>query len=283
MRNTLSYRFTTFGLLTVVGLALWVMLWPTAATGVGPTGCIDLAVDGGFESDGQGWTQQPSPPLPSGVTLIDPFYRRTGQLGAYLAGRNDANDRLSQTITLPVSATSVTLDFWWASFTEESAGSFDLLRAALYDPASGALIATLLSADNSTAVDWMWNLASFDLTPYADRTVILQFTATNDADGRPTIFFVDDVSIAACGSTATATATPTATVTATPTASATVPAPFTATVTATSSPTHTPTVRASVTPTLIGTTSHPTRTPTPTDTSMPNVQRCYLPLIFSSR
>jgi hypothetical protein len=288
----MMHRFGLFGLLALLALAGGLALRPAAAaSGVGPAGCVDLAVDGGFESGGQGWTQQPSPPLPSGVTLVDPFFRRTGQLGAYLAGRNGANDRLSQRITLPANATSITLDFWWASFTEETAGSFDFFRAALYDPASGALIATLLAADNSTAADWSWGLASFDLAPYASRVVVLQFTATNDADGRPTTFFVDDVSITACVSATTVTATPTATITVTssptrtftPTATATEMATFTATVTATSSPTHTPTVRASVTPTLTGTASHPTWTPTPTDTPMPDVRRCYLPLIFSGR
>jgi hypothetical protein len=278
--------------MTGLALAAWVALQPAAAASrVGPAACVELAVDGGFESGGQGWTQQPSPPLPSGVTLVDPFFRHTGQLGAYLAGRNGANDRLSQRITLPANATGIALDFWWASFTEETAGSFDFLRVALYDPASGALIAPLLSADNSTAADWTWGLASFDLALYAGRPVVLQFTATNDADGRPTAFFVDDISIAACGSATTATATPTATVavtssptrTFTPTATATEMATFTATVAATSPPTHTPTVRVSVTPTLTGTASHPTWTPTPTDTPMPDVRRCYLPLIISGR
>lgn len=292
MRSKLSYRFVSFAVMTVLALAAWVALQPAAAArGVGPAGCVELAVDGGFESGGQGWTQQPSPPLPSGVTLVDPFFRHTGQLGAYLAGRNGANDRLSQRITLPASTTSITLDFWWASFTEETAGSFDFLRAALYDPTSGALIATLLAADNSTAADWTWGLASFDLAPYAGRAVLLQFTATNDADGRPTTFFVDDVSITACVSAATVTATPTATVTVTasptrtftPTTTATEKATFTATVTATSSPTHTPAVHVSVTPTVTGTASHPTWTPTPTDTPIPDVRWCYLPLIFSGR
>jgi hypothetical protein len=271
----MSNRCIFFGLLAVLSLATWGALRPVDVSGVGPTGCSELVVDGGFEAGGQGWIQQPSPPLPTGVTLVDPFFRRTGQLGAYLAGRNGADDRLSQTVMLPVNASSLTLAFWWASFTEETAGSFDFLRAALYDPNSGALIATLLSADNATAADWAWEAASFDLAPYAGRTVVLRFTATNDAAGRPTIFFVDDVSITACGSPATATATVTATATATPTATRT-PSP-TATATATVTVTFAPSATHTSTPP--GSAS-PTGTATPTRTSVPGVRRTYLPLVL---
>lgn len=308
MRRRMFNRFVFLGLLAALLFAGRGMLWPVAAAGVGPAGvgpagCDELVVDGGFEGGGQGWIQQPSPPLPTGVTLIDPFFRRTGQLAAYMAGRNSADDRLSQTVMLPAGATSITLNLWWASFTEETAGSFDFLRAALYDPTSGALIVTLFSADNSTAADWTWEAAPFDLAPYAGRTVVLRFTATNDAAGRPTIFFVDDVSIAACASAATATATVTATAAVTPTATVTPTGTRTPSPTATASATHTvtltPPLTRTFTPTASATaivtaalTPSPTRTSTPTATlsppgtatptwtAMPGVRRTYLPLVI---
>ncbi len=203
------------GMVLVGGVAVIVLavvpaaLTSSLALGSDLAGCSERIVNGGFEQGGLGWQQQPSPPLPAGVTLIDSFYPHTLNFGADLAGRNGANDRLSQQVTLPANATGIALDLWWALFTEETAGTFDRLQVALYEPSSGALIATLLEADNTSATDWAWNLASFDLTSYAGRTVVLRFTATNDTAGSPTIFFVDDVSILAC--TAPPTSTPTST------------------------------------------------------------------------
>jgi len=180
-------------------------LRPPVALGSGLAGCSELIVNGGCEQGSAGWQQQPSPPLPAGVTRVDSFYPHTPDFGAYLAGRNGANDRLSQQVTLPANASSLTLDLWWALFTEETAGAFDHLQVAFHEPSNSALIATLLEADNTSATDWAWSLASFDLTPYAGRTVILRFTATNDTAGSPTIFFADDISILVCTTSPTST------------------------------------------------------------------------------
>jgi hypothetical protein len=228
--------------------------------------CSERIVNGGFEQGGLGWQQQPSPPLPAGVTLIDSFYPHTLNFGADLAGRNGASDRLSQQVTLSANATSIALDLWWALFTEETAGTFDRLQVALYEPSSGALIATLLEVDNTSATDWAWNLASFDLTSYAGRTVVLRFTATNDTAGSPTIFFADDVSILAC--TASPTSTPTST-----TPSTTASPGATATATRTPTPASTATATATCTPTR-------TATPTATRTAWPDRWPVYLPLVI---
>ena len=252
-------------------------LTPLTVYGIESAGCTELLVNGDFEQDGAGWQQQPSPPLPAGVTLIDSFYPHSGQLGAYLAGRNDANDRLSQQITLPANAASIQMDLWWALFTEETAGAFDALRIALYEPSGSVPIVTLLNLDNATAVDWTWTGASFDLMPYAGRTLVLRFTATNDTAGSPTTFFVDDISILACTSTSTATSTATAspsttataTRTATPTPTVVVLPSRTATATATSTATRSPSATAS-----------PTGPAAVTQTLTPSRRSIFLPLVI---
>ena len=224
-------------LLAVVPAAL------TARTALGSNlaGCSELIVNGGFEQGGAGWQQQPSPPLPAGVTLIDPFFPHTGTLGAYLAGRNSADDRLSQTVTLPPVPADSTLafSFWWALSTQEDAGAFDFMKIELYNATGSALIATLSTVDNTSTTNWTWTSATFDLTPYAGQTVILRFTATNDATGSPTAFFVDDVSLSRCNFALSP--TPTLTVTPRPTATSTVSPSATATATVSGSTTQTAT------------------------------------------
>jgi len=272
---------------------------PPVALGIGAASCPEVITDGGFEQNGVGWTQQPSPPLPSGMSLIDSFYPHTGTLGAYLAGRSGANDLLSQQVTLAAGADSITLDLWWALDTQETGGAFDYLYVALYN-ASGALIAPLLTVDNTTAENWVWANPSFDLTSYAGQTVTVRFTATND-NANPTAFFIDDVSITACTSVATETASPspTPTSTCTPTASPSPMPTWTATLTPAVSPSPTPTATpvatssatATSTSTLTATSSvTPTPTPTitpaetPTGTATSTLSswryRSYLPLVL---
>lgn len=223
MDRTILAKFAFFGLLTAVLLALLLGARSAPpALGAAPAACTEWVTDGGFESQGQDWSQQASPALPAGATLITSFYPYSGHLGADLAGRVSANDRLSQQVTLPANATSISLSFWWAAVTQETASStaFDYLRVALYKSDGATLIATLLTAHNATSDDWLWNFSDLNLGPYAGQTVLLRFTATNDATN-PTEFFVDNVSIQSCAAIPAATATTTATRTITPTATAT--------------------------------------------------------------
>ncbi len=246
-------------------------LMPPVALGSDLTGCSELIVNGGFEQGGVGWQQQASPPLPSGVTLVDPFFPHTGTLGAYLAGRNGAADRLSQAIALPpVPAESrLAFSFWWALSTQEDAGAFDFMKVELYNASSGALVASVLTADNTRAADWTWTSEAFDLTPYAGQTVMLRFAATNDATGSPTAFFVDDVSLSRCDFPLSP--TPTLTVTPRPTATST--ASPSATATATRTPTYTPTISPTAT-------TSPTGSITATLTATLRQRALYLPLVI---
>jgi hypothetical protein len=265
-------------LLSLLGLSFLGNVCMSRALGPAPTSCTELLQDGSFEAGGQGWLQQSA----QGYELISNFNPHAGRLGAYLAGVNDADDRLSQQIALPQGATIV-LQGWWFLATAESAGAFDTMTVALLRP-DGTPLADLITVDNTAEVG-IWDEILLDLTPYAGQTVVLRFAALTDASNISD-FYLDDVSVIACAqeitptpTTATDTPTPTTTpvASATPTTTATgIPATSTPTATATGVPatlTPTPTATLSVvpdtrTPTATGSvTQTATATATPTGTA----------------
>ncbi len=217
-----QHRFPFTGLL-LAGLALLVAAAPGGSPAHGaaviPAGCAELIVNGSFEDGEAGWQQTSA----GGYDLISDFNPRTGSLGAYLGGSNDADDRLSQPVVLPAGVS--TLHAWWSMATAETGGAFDRMTVSLLRP-DGSLLVDLLTVDNTAAAD-VWDEIVADLSPYAGQTVALRFTGRTD-DTNITDFYLDDVSIMACTAdpqpTATATATATQappTTTATPTATAT--------------------------------------------------------------
>jgi hypothetical protein len=222
---------------------------------VAPTDCSELLQDGGFEAGGQGWVQYSA----QGYELISDFNPRTGLLGAYLAGVNNADDRISQQVALPAEATSITLQAWWYLATAETAGAFDTMTVSLLRP-DGTRLADLLTVDNTTQAG-IWNLIELDLSPYAGQDIVLQFAARTDAYNISD-FYLDDISLTACS--AATSPTPAATPSSTATLS---PSP-------TALPTETPVPTATRTATQ---TITPPGTPTLTPQSPP--RRLYLPHI----
>lgn len=219
-------------LLATLAVLVPLAQWASSAHGAAPAGCSEWIRNGGFEDGGLGWQQISA----GGYEIISDFNPHTGRLGAYLAGVNNADDRLSQQVTLP--AGTITLRAWWYLATAETAGAFDQMTVALLRP-DGSLLAELITVDNTAPVG-VWDELVSDLSPYAGQTVSLRFIGRTD-DNNISDFYLDDVSIVACAAdpppteTATATATqapPTATRTATTPTATTTPA-LTATPTAT--------------------------------------------------
>jgi len=252
---------------------------PAHALSLAPATCTELAQNGGFEAGGLGWQQFSA----QGYELVSDFNPRTGSLGIYLAGVNNADDRLSQPIIVPAAALTVTLSAWWFLATAEIAGTFDTMTVSLLGP-GGAPLADLLTVDNSATVG-IWDEIVLDLTAYAGQTVVIQFAARTDANNISD-FYLDDVSVMACAAivtpTATATSTPSPTPTVTPTATATRTATQTATPTApvTATPTATRTAISTATngaTQTVTVTSCPTVTPTATPHKV--FARYYLPYL----
>ncbi len=186
-------------IVSILGTAVLVMalheLSASAATSAGHSAgavtCNERLVNGGFELGSAGWLQSSA----TGHDLISDFYPRSGSWGAYLAGTNLADDRLSQTVFLPANAVSITLTAWWAIATEEPEIGSDRLTASVLS-LDGNLLADLWMADSSATVN-VWTPAEADLLSYRGQTVILRLQATTDASNL-TDFYVDDVSLVAC-------------------------------------------------------------------------------------
>ncbi|GIV97328.1 MAG: hypothetical protein KatS3mg057_1985 [Herpetosiphonaceae bacterium] len=142
--------------------------------------------NGGFENDGQYWTQSSS----GGYDLIDTYRPRSGSYSAWLGGYNNASDAVYQQITVPSNGT---LTYWWYMTSSEGTGTaYDYFRVRLYN-SSGQLIATLKTRSNRDARN-AWYQDSISLGSYAGQTVRIHFSVTTDYS-YSTSFWVDDVSV----------------------------------------------------------------------------------------
>ncbi len=195
-----------------------------------PTGCVDLLVNGDFESSG-GWSFGGTPAQARIVN--SPIYTGTYslQMGIPSGVSNViAHSSAYQTVVLPNTAEHLMLRYW-----EQPGGSSDGIdyRETLLLTTNYAPVATL---ERTTAAvpGNVWRERSFDLTPYGGRTVVLYLNVYNNGTGSQIWRYVDQVALLACNGvittptptptpTATSTATSTATPTATPTLIATIP------------------------------------------------------------
>jgi hypothetical protein len=209
----------------------------TASPRVAPSACSELVVNGGFESGATGWQLKTN----GAGTLIGTTLPHTGQLGAILGARNDAQDEMEQEMSLSAGQ-GVTLRLWWYMQTTETTHPRDTLDVSV-KLSGGQEVGVLHITDGDTP--GAWQQAVIDLSSYAGQSVRIKFRAITDAN-RPTDFYVDDVSVQTCTG-GTETSTP--------------------------SVTHTPS--ASVSPSVTHT---PSASVSPTSTSTPKA-RIYLPLI----
>lgn len=200
-----NHRLVLILCAVVTALLAIPLFW--SAGGASPRACAELLANGGFEAGSAGWSQSSL----GGYDLISDFNPRTGELGAYLGGANDADDRLSQAITLPAAAASTTLTAWWSIATDETGGAFDSLTIAVHRP-DGSRLALLGTVDNTADLN-LWQEFQADLQPWAGQPVVLVLEAQTDGSN-PTDFYVDDVSVIACDGEPPGTTTPTTTATA---------------------------------------------------------------------
>ncbi len=217
-----------------------------------PVACVELIQNGGFESGGGvGWQEYSL----QDYELVSQFNKRTGEWGAFLGGVNDADDRLSQAVTLPAGA-NLTLTAWWSLATDEQPYErYDTLTISLHRP-DRSLLVTLATLDN-TSEENTWEQLTFDLTSYAGQNVTIEFAALTDLSDASD-FYLDDITLLACDSDVTPTPTDTG-----------------AAATSTSTPTAT-SAAATSTPTATGTVA----TSTPSATRDPALRAVYLPLIL---
>jgi hypothetical protein len=215
-----------------------------------PANCVELLLNGGFESRGlSGWQVSGNARLGAG---------HNSATGVLMLGANNAGDQVSQNVGIPGAATLARLDFWWLA-----AGGIDQPNDILIAFALHPGGATELKTVHAVAPFEQWQHETLDVSSYAGQLAGIAFTAYSDGR-QASSFGLDDVSLTACG-VPTATPTRTATRTPTPTPTATVTRTHTPTRTATRTPPPTSFTR---TPTRSATITH-SPTPSPTQTSGP--------------
>ena len=161
---------------------------PSPAPPPPPAGVVALD-NPGFEEGTQGWTAT------EGVITTnadEPAHSGAGK--AWLGGYGTAHtDRLSQQVTLPASATAISLTFYLhIDSEEESQQAFDKLRVRVRS-ANGQLLQTLTTFSNQQAAPG-FTLRGFDLTDFRGRTIRIAFEAQED-NGSTTSFVLDDVAL----------------------------------------------------------------------------------------
>ncbi|WP_354637791.1 M4 family metallopeptidase [Kitasatospora camelliae] len=165
---------------------------PTSTTCGGttppPTGG-NLLLNPGFESGATSWTSS------TGVITNDAAAApRTGTYYAWLDGYGSAHtDTLSQSVSIPATATAPKLSFWNKITTEETGTTaYDTLKVQVVDGTTTTTLATYSNANASSG----YVQRTLDLSAFKGKTVTIKFTGTEDSSLR-TSFLIDDTSVTA--------------------------------------------------------------------------------------
>lgn len=185
-----------------VAMAVWLLSWsalPVQAEAPAQQGCVDIITNGDFEWDGA-WLM--------GATAIPPTYAvlpapvqsgsRSMALGPVLPGAPDVASfsSIQQAVTIPPTAQSVRISFWYYPISTAAAGGFDRQELILLEP---------LNYDQTAAVLWrvtentnQWLYQDIDLTAYRGQTLSIYFNARNAGEGGRTAMYLDQVQVLAC-------------------------------------------------------------------------------------
>jgi hypothetical protein len=206
----------------------------TLSLTVNPTGGgggTEALTDGGFESatastnSAPGWTGT-STVSGHNTIVVGTGNAHAGSANGYFGSANSETDTLTQTFTIPSTATAASLTFWVNIVTQETTTStaYDTLKVEIHN-SSGTLLATPLTLSNlnatsdSNTTGTYFKPAAISLATYKGQTLQLVFRAATDSS-LPTTFRVDDVSVAL--TTGSGDTTPPTTSITAPTAGATV-------------------------------------------------------------
>ena len=156
---------------------------------VAPT---QLILNGGFESGATSWTASKGV-----ITNSSTYAARTGTWKAWLNGLGSSNTEFArQQISVPSSATTVTLGFWLrvASNETTTTNAFDVLRVQVRDTSNKVLgtLGTFSNLNKGTS----YIERSFDVSAYRGQTVRIYFEGVEGSTVQ-TSFLIDDVSVLA--------------------------------------------------------------------------------------
>jgi subtilisin family serine protease len=162
---------------------------PTPTPTPTPVPGAELLLNRGFESGNVSWTATAG--VINNSTQQTP---RTGSWYAWLNGYGTTHtDTLFQDITVPSSATSVTLSFWIKISTAETTTTtaFDRLQVQIRN-SSNTVLSTLATYSNLNKTTG-YVLKTFDVTAFRGQTIRIYFLGTEDSS-LATSFVIDDTS-----------------------------------------------------------------------------------------
>jgi hypothetical protein len=152
---------------------------------------VILVPNGGFETGTfSSWTVGGNNPTPVVSTVAAHSGTHSALLGTTgTFGTEPTGDSwIKQTIVVPTG--SSTLSFWYKPSTTDSI-TFDWQEAQIQNT-SGNLLAQVFKVCEN---DQVWKQVTFDLSPYAGRTVVLYFNVHQDGYGDLTSMYLDDVAL----------------------------------------------------------------------------------------
>jgi hypothetical protein len=155
--------------------------------------CSELLVNGGAESD-QVWEFVGGWPGAYSAVHVRGG-DRVIRLGVeYAEDDGHLYSSVQQTVGLPAGAAQINLNFWY--YPTSSNPDEDRAYVAVLD-SGGSLLDTLWLTVSDAQT---WQSADFDLSAYGGQTVMLRFTVLNKDSPGMTAIWLDDMSLAACGS-----------------------------------------------------------------------------------
>jgi hypothetical protein len=182
-----------------------------ATTGVtvlnqGGSGTVDqqLIINGGFEAGTSSWTAI------GAIVVNHAEWAHGGSNYGYLGETANADDRLSQTITVPSNAISASLSYWVLLLSDDhSATAHDFLTSTIRNTSNNVLstVETLsnlnqpVTSPPGTPAPQYYHQVTFNLLPFKGQTVQIYFEAVLNAT-LSTYCRVDDVSAVATVPTA---------------------------------------------------------------------------------
>jgi len=164
------------------------------------TGATNLLQNPGFESGNTVWVQESGYQVIITSTSQISIPVHSGSWAAWFGGYPDANDVLSQQVTIPSWACQAYVQFWYYIEDGWISGQNDILSVEIRRNSDNALLKTLKTLSNlDSTLGWVQS-QQFDVTEFIGQTVRLRFAATTNAPNN-TSFFIDDVTLMVVTST----------------------------------------------------------------------------------
>jgi len=186
--------FTGVQVLTVVRAA------PFSSLAAAVT-CTDLVENGDFETDNQVWLPSPNtnlaPSYSSDLAFSGTQSLRLGPDPGVPMAASLSEVHYAQPLQLPPASTAtITLNFRYATFYEDSQDS-DQLQAEIFDANTNESLQkrTLLNTKHA------WLLQQINLAPFAGRAISLYFRVRNNGTLGRTWMYLDKVEILYCSTT----------------------------------------------------------------------------------